>query len=370
MTEEWRALLVSDLHLSNNLPHAKPTEQGRTDRLEDQIRLFDHISKTAKSWDVDATFILGDLFDKAVVDAVTWTETARCLSQHPAPLFVLGGNHEGVSVHGERFTTDALGAIEREGLSVIGDGPVSPVPWLRFWPFPYSSSDTARQGIEDASAEIKKDRRTHEVGLLHHSVLGCAHEGWICNDGLTPEEACGSFSKCFSGHFHTPQPFGSVGQYLGSPLQFRFDDEGRKAGFWIARFLRDGSEKLKFISSKLPKFWRREYGERLPSRVKPGDYLRITFSGTHAEWLSRRPELRSYVKTLQNDGVRATLKHDPTYHHAARIKGSGGSSGLRLEDMMEAYVRSPDVDTEGLDVDRLVRMGREALGFARRETES
>lgn len=67
----YTVIAISDVHMSNRLPFAQPTTNGMTDRLEDQIRLWAHVAKTATDTEAKAILVLGDLFDKALVDPVT-----------------------------------------------------------------------------------------------------------------------------------------------------------------------------------------------------------------------------------------------------------------------------------------------------------
>src|SRR5690606_29453075 len=127
--------------------------------------------------------------------------------------------------------------------------------WLNFWPVEYSPMERAKDLI-GACRERAKKQSGSNVLLMHQSVLGCTHIGWICDDGLSPEEVCEGFDWVFTGHFHDPQNFGpnKKGLNLGAPMHHRFDDAGRKAGFWYVRFEEDGSAKRVFIDGGCPNF--------------------------------------------------------------------------------------------------------------------
>ncbi len=366
----FRGLFISDIHCSNRLPLAKPTTNGMTDRLEDQMKLLDEVALNAHKYECDAVFILGDLLDQSRVDAVTLTETANKVRRISkiACTYILGGNHDAVSVKGGRFTVEAFGAFDVGVIQYLTDRKEgwSPGPdWLRFWPVEYAPIPDTQAMLASIRDRIIDSPRKHEIGLLHNSILGCGHEGWVCDDGLTPEEACGSFTYTIAGHFHTPQLFGGGrGMYCGSPLHFRFDDRDRKAGYWIIDFEKDGGLKRRFIDPHLPKFHIAKWPE-MPRRVSAGDYVRFEVEATHAEWLTIKPKVQEEVRYLCDKGARADYKHKPLYHHIKRIKKGELSSKISPVDLVDGYVDELAVDTTGLDKKKLKELGRRALEEAR-----
>lgn len=370
----FRGLYISDIHCSNRLPLAKPTANGLTDRLEDQMRLLKNVAIDAGKYDVDAVFILGDIFDQSRVDGVTLTETAsgvRDISK-VKPTYILPGNHDAVSVKGGRFTVEAFGAFDVGVIQYLTDREKgwSPGPsWLRFWPVEYAPIPDTQVKLNEIRERIARGRRKHEVALLHNSILGCGHEGWICDDGLTPEEACDGFSFTIAGHFHTPQDFGDGnGMYCGSPLHFRFDDRDRKAGYWIIDFEEDGSVSRRFINSHMPRFHLAKWPE-MPRRVAAFDYVRFEVEATHAEWTSLKPKVEAIVKEFCDKGARADYKHKPLYHHVKRIKKGELTSKLSPADLVDGYVDELAVDTSGLDKRKLKELGRRALEEAKKQKE-
>lgn len=366
----YDALMISDIHMSNKLPEAVMTDNDVTDRLRDQMRLWKQVKRSAVELEVDSVNVLGDVFDQSRVDAVTLAATCaavRSLSQ-AAPVYIQGGNHDAVSIHGGPFTVEFFGALKLDRIHYVsGPGQVPTPDWLRFWPVPYGSVNRTRKLLAEYRKQMKRDRRACEVVLLHHSILGCTHEGWKCDSGLTPEEAREGFDYSLSGHFHTTQFFGEDrrGLYLGSPLHFRFDDAERKAGWWKISFFKDRPWETKFISSRLPRFRQVTWPEKA-AKYRAGDYLRISVVATHAEYALLKPKAQAYCNELIAAGVRASLHHKPLYHHAKRLKGAKKKGAKQsILHVVDQYVEAIGVDTSGLESKRLQRMGKQAIEAGR-----
>lgn len=359
--------------MSNRLPNARPGHLGITDRLSDQMGLLARVAVTAEK--TDGVFILGDLFDQSRVDAITLTATVGAISAFTKPVRIVAGNHDAVSTKGGRFTVEAFGLMGNENVKYIKFGRnFIPEPWLKFWPLEYCGQETARAAL--AKIRSRLDPSVQNILLLHHSILGCTHIGWTCDDGLTPEEATEEFKATFSGHFHTHQKFGvgGCGMYLGAPLHLRVEDEGRLAGYWIVSFHKDGSIERDFIDGGCPRFhtiswpWK---GDKELSGIVKNDYIRFEFQATQTEWQAGKEALLAMVERLNGAGYRASFKHKPVYHHTVRSVGTVAgaaafsSAAASPEVAADAYVDSADVDTTGLDIKYLKRIGRAALENAR-----
>jgi 3',5'-cyclic AMP phosphodiesterase CpdA len=367
-----RALFISDIHMSNQLPQAVLAENGDTDRLQDQSALWRRVRQSVLDWEVDIVFILGDLFDKSLVDAVTLAVTVESVVALPTTTYVLPGNHDAVSTDGGRFTVEAFGLMGRDHIKYLGRAANNEAvvwdDWLRFYPIEYCASKDAYERLDAILAErdLLPDAGV-SVLLMHHSVMGCKHGGWVCDDGLESEEITKHFEHVFSGHFHDTQEFGHNGMYLGAPMHHHLGDEGRPAGYWVVDFLPDGTLEKYFIDGECPRFhsttWERA---AMASPAHPGDYLRLYVDATHAEWVALRPTVAAYVDVLKGEGIKATYKHRPIYHHAERIASIGSKTAMTMDMTAAAYVDSSSVDTIGLDADRLKEIAKKALEEGKR----
>lgn len=360
---------------------ARPGPNGVTDRLQDQIGLWKRVHQSAREHGSKDIFILGDLFDKSLVDAITLTATVRALAEaSDLTHWILPGNHDAVNTRGGRFTVEAFGEMGNERIRYLKTGErygFGKDGWCGFWPLEYGDQDRSRAALEGIRAEVMKREgdpsgsgRSRENLLLHHSIVGCKFADWVCDDGLEAEEVCAGFDWVYSGHFHDTQTFGvkKRGMYLGAPMHHRFEDAGRPAGFWNMIWDGHGGCEKEFVDGGCPRFFEMDgFPSPLPARALKGDYLRFNVEATSAAWEELKCDVRNVVEELNKAGYRASFKHKPVYHHARRVVATEGkkTGGMTVEAMMAAYVESPDVDTSGLDLMRLRRIGREALEAAK-----
>lgn len=371
----YRILAISDIHMSNKLPQAQLVADGATDRLNDQLALWERVHAAAREHRVNRTLVLGDLFDKSLVDAVTLTSTIEAIMASPSPVDILPGNHDAISTQGGRFTVEAFGKMGAKRVRYIGGAPGEPLEvdgWLRFWPIEYCNSNRAVAAITSIREGFAKSGAVPtECLLLHHSIVGCSHLGWTCDDGLDADWVTEGFDHVFSGHFHEHQRFGldGRGMYLGAPMHHRMDDEGREAGFWVIEFNDEGGREEQWLDGGAPKMhtalWQGS-AAKTTHAAAPGDYLRVVVEATHAEWTTLRAAVMEYISRLKGEGIRATFKHRPLYHHEVRLEPSEVGEKLSMDEMSDAYVDSADVATGGLDTALLKRLGRRALEEARR----
>lgn len=366
--KKYRSLHISDIHMSNTLPHAKQVDaRGVTDRLGDQLALWERVYAKAERAHCEVIFIQGDLFDHSRTDAITLAETFHALARAPVPVLIVPGNHDGVNTRGERFTVEALGQVRGCKYMLTGK-PFRPRPWLNFWPLEFSPLDRTREALSAMPVEAYEEQTN--ILLMHNSVTGCTHSGWTCEEGhgLDPQELCKRFDWVLSGHFHDPQTFGrkSNGRYLGAPMHHRFDDVGRPAGYWVMEWREDGTRKEAFVDGGAPRFFSvsltdKSARAKLRDDTRSGDYVRVTVRCTHAKLVKRQVRADRYVAKLQARGLRANWVHDPVYHHRSRMASStaSGVTVARPKAMVASYVDAVEVDTRDLDLAALKRVGRD-----------
>lgn len=367
----FSALWTADLHMSNFLPHAKPSENGRTDRLDDQIRLWKRFNKASRKYSSNGPkklFIVGDLFNVSRLDAVTAAETSKCISEAEPTIYIVPGNHDANNLQGGRFVTEMYKYANDKVVCLDHTvAPFSPTSWLNFWHLEYTSLEKSKGILQAYREEISKHHTGRvNVLLFHNSVLGCKHYGWKCDIGLSPDELSSSFNHVIGGHFHKHQTFVKDGNrkgfYLGAPMHHRFDDVGRDSCFWFLKFYEDGRLKRTKIKTGMPEFhlldWKSysrdvEFAER--------DYVRFSVKATQAEWSKLKSGVMEHVKELKEKGVRAEYKHDPVYHHELRMKQTAGEVSSSPSQAIIDYVESKGVNTEGLNISRLKSIGIQAL---------
>jgi len=377
--------MIADVHMSNRLSYAQPlgSKNGVTDRLRDQIELWTHVHEVASENKVDAIMVLGDLFDRSLVDAVTLTSTTRAIMKSPVPIYLLPGNHDANSVKGGRYTVEAFGQMgttwNGDLVTVIDERSTRsdlqfklPKTILEFWPVGFKPLAETREALEDIRKQLDPERIN--VLLLHNSVLGAEHLGWRCDDGLDPKEVCEGFDQVLAGHFHLGQTFGTCGRYLGAPMQYNFGDAENSCGFWLFQWSSKKKNSVEFIESNAPKF---HTFERLMTtsemkKIPAGDYIRFEIAATHPSWVKQKPAFQTLCDALVKQGYHASYKHKPIAQHVARMgeKNVKKAVSMSMEQAVSNYTKAVGVVTTGLDLARLKTMGREILDTARQEHEN
>lgn len=377
---KYQAIFISDIHLSNRLPYAVPTTDGMTDRLEEQKKIFDRIVRVLKKKpEIKDVWILGDFFDKGTVDPVTLTfaarQLARLLKIDDVTVYILPGNHDSNSTKGGRFITEAFGAMGFDRLISLKTGFIQlkgEGDWLRFFPLAYSTKEAAESDLatylDDHILEADADEFVN-VLLMHHSINGCEHGGWTCDDGLDADTFVKKFSLTLSGHFHEHQFFGEdlEGFYLGSPMHHRFDDVGRKAQFWVIKFSEDGNHVCTDIDPGLAKFWIvKSLDEEVPEGAMPGDFIRFRIKATKEDWAKQKLDIELLVSGLKERGYRADFLFVPISSAKSRMTGEevsvGGSVRVRtIEEQIAIYAEHVGSG----DLEAVKKLGREILQEAR-----
>jgi DNA repair exonuclease SbcCD nuclease subunit len=368
MAMSYKALMISDIHMSNTLPYARPVENGQTDRLVDQAKLWAHVAQTAEDDDVDGIYVLGDLFDKAKVDPVTMTATVKAITSMTRPVYLLAGNHDSNTTYGGRFMVEALGAMGNANVEYIQTGDVlRPTEWLAFHPLSFASNVKSRAGLAEIRGRLVEDAQN--VLLLHHSIVGCKHLGWVCDDGLVADEVVEGFDRVYTGHFHETQKFGEDGRgmYLGSPMHHAYGDSGRSAPYWVVTFREGKKTKHKMVEAPLPRFHYVRHPEPIPETARPGDYLRWVTNATAEEWAVLQPSIILEVEEARRLGYHATFKNKPKSSKVVRLARTDDVSKLpSLKQQIKAYVAHIRPDATPEERASYVARGLAILGEAQR----
>ncbi len=367
--DRFNVLMIADPHMCNRLPYAKPTENGLTDRFEDQLRMWNGISTVIAERDIDAVFVLGDLFHRSTVDAVTLTHTVDVITGLNCDVFILPGNHDANNVGG-RFVVEAFGKMRNDRVNVIGETDSTTLQVelknavLEFWPMAFKPMDQTNRELEAIQAKL--NRKHSNILLIHNSIKGAKHLGWTCDDGLESDHVCDGFDRVYAGHFHTPQTFGARGLYVGAPMQHDFGDVGRVPGYLIVEFDSDGNNE-EFVKTALPEF---HIYDSLDAEVSAeiGDYVRFEIEATHAQWVKLKPKARVVCDELRRTmSVNATFVHKPVSHHKTRMNEDGIDGAIDMNKAIDEYVGAAGVVTKGMSKKTLKKFGRKFLGQVGKE---
>lgn len=369
----YTVLVTADLHLSNSLPHSRlqsKNRRGVTDRLADQLRVIDRIKSIVSEMKADLIIILGDIFDRRLVDAITLSagvEAIRELST-VAPVWLLPGNHDANSARGDRFLIEAFSEMRFPNVTYLGGHSGISAPGyegLVFYPVSWSPIGEARERIQEA--RYSRDTASRSILLLHQGVNGCKDGGWVCDGELDPKEVCDGFDLVISGHFHEPQNFGDCGYYVGAPMQFDFRDADSSArSVMLITFSSAPNPLIKRLNITSPRFFVRRWSDLsraklLPRGVKRGDYLRIDVRATREDFAAMRSEVDSYIEQLRDSGVNAMgAKHELISDTESRIViDSDSSVASNFEMVIDRYIALANLGS--LDCNRLSAIGKEIL---------
>jgi DNA repair exonuclease SbcCD nuclease subunit len=365
-----KILLTADWQLCNSLPHAKAVEHGETDRLLDQKAVINRIMEIAVEEEVMAMIVLGDLFERRLLDAVTLRFGVEALLHIAtiAPLYVLPGNHDAHSLSGERFTPEFLDELNSR-ITFLYEG-VYEIPGChaRFFALPWCSTKTAVEKVKS----LREKATDYEDGvtkvlLLHHPIAGCrTSENYVCpaQDGLAPDAICDGWDLVAAGHFHDMQTFGAKnnGLYVGAPMQHDFRDANRteERGVVIATF--DGAvPKIKHVPIQSPRFYALRWSQITnhafkASMLSRGDRVRVGVEATSTNWATEGAQAEMWAKPLREQGVHVSVFHIPIIEAQQRLEVG---DRLSTDQVLLDYVNS--VDTGGLDKTRLLEIGRALL---------
>ncbi len=357
MKDKYTVVVTADIHMNNKMAYSKPVGNGLTNRFKDQLEFWRGMDVICHRVGADAVFVLGDLFDKALVDAVTLTHTIEAIVKLPCDVYLLPGNHDASSVTGGRYVVEAFNAMEKKGVYYLGasEHPVyfpigDATEWLRFYPVPYSSLEIAQKQIQEYQTLMTKMPPGQDILLMHQSVIGCIHMGWECDQGLDAEMICEGFDRIWSGHFHRTQWFGpdQNGLYVGAPMHHDFSDVDRETYVWAMTLTPDSIVMEPIDLAVTPRFHVTKFDLKehtwsgrdvVEGKHKHGDYWRTEVKATHEQWNEFKTRLPERIADLEKEGIHASFKHKLIREHTERlVDDEKEESIITLEGQIKKYV--------------------------------
>jgi len=390
----------SDLHADNGMSMSKYDDRGVSDRLTDALDILDRVWRLADNVDANAILFLGDLFERARVDSITFTEVAARLQLLQAnlmiPLFLMPGNHDLVAKDSPRSSVDIFDALELPHTFVASyENPLfTPAgeEATRFLGCPYERPTVARRRLADVLTSGTAEPFSRTVPLLHHDIDG-GRVGTYSPTDTVGRDIFSHFPLSISGHYHTPQiltvkgrhfypgkkdPYSAESMrhglvYLGSPRHLDFADEGEH-GAWIFEFVDGKLTEAELYPLDAPRFLTVDFQSSLdPSEAarlvdgKTASYIRVRVKGPrHAvDGLDREVYEGAFVEALSDKSVVRAFSWEPQIeaHHVTRVEVD---STLGLDKMIEAYVDSDSVALGELDEDEVLDYGKRLLAEVRK----
>lgn len=377
---KYRALWAADIHLANTLPHStKDPSTGVTDRLLDIKNALDEMRNYAIEEEIGTILILGDFFDKSLLDPPTlkvgaaWLDECR---ESGITIFMIPGNHDAHDAacrhYGVEALCDTFGVDGVHKLVVNHD--------LVFWALGYQPEQDAIAMIREVGASIQASKsRATNVLLIHQTIKGAVSNTGTHDSptGVSFEDMEG-FDFAFAGHYHLRQKLKHgkfVAEYLGSLVQLDYGDCGQVRGFHDLTISYGKkvtpSYESKHIETRAPRFhvfvwngtkfqFQATPGLTTEMKVRPGDYVRFQVSGNAKEIEKANAAYLKFKTKAEKVGVRS-VKFSPTLIHEAKIRckpadiqvGSVNWSGV-----VGSYIDGKNVP---LKKDRLLRMAEEVM---------
>jgi len=254
--------ILSDLHASNNLPYSRAGTDGISDRLKDVARFLLRLSKSKP----EGVIVLGDLFDRRRLDAVTIkvvTRAIKHLARNAGFVWLLPGNHDTEDAAGNHNTLQYLEALEDDKITILKHGQTVEVEGVVFHAFPYLPPKGFIESVKEGISKLDDDYEN--VALVHQYVKGVKQAGMEFPTDVPPE-IFNPFDLVLAGHAHHKQRIGRV-QFVGSTYNLDFREANQVQGFH--RFDTETLE-LDFVESKMPRF-RTFEGE--PGHFGKDDYV-------------------------------------------------------------------------------------------------
>lgn len=181
---------------------------------------------------IDTVLILGDLFDRRKYISFNTLYRVKKflfdkLRDENITVHLLVGNHDVAYKNTNRVNSPELLLAEYENVHVyteptelmLGEEKVGLVPWINM-----ENDEAAFNFIRDFSGDLL-------FGHFEINGFEMYRNGGVCHEGIDGS-VFSKYEHVFSGHFHEPSFQGNI-KYLGSPMQFTWNDYGCSRGFSI-----------------------------------------------------------------------------------------------------------------------------------------
>ena len=230
--------------------------------LEDQCHVLKQLKNYAKTHEVDALIIAGDIFDRSVppADAVEALDNFldEIASELKLPIIMISGNHDSAkrlgfgAYHMQKSGLYILSDLENVTTPIVIETATGPV---HFYGIPYHDPVEVREAFDcevktydeahTFMVDLIKDVRDADTPnvLLSHCFIDGAEEseserplsiGGADRVSFQPLE---SFDYVALGHLHGPQYKGAEHiRYSGSLLKYSFSEYKQKKGVTLVEF--------------------------------------------------------------------------------------------------------------------------------------
>jgi hypothetical protein len=340
------SLIFSDLHLHERKEFEKVDEiTGLNSRLVEGLDILKQIIDILKAHpEIKWVYSLGDFFElKDKVPAHILLEFQRMLEQiergdvfHTALL----GNHD--------FNLPKYPTIKIFDLHLVTHSTCfDRVDGIKVGFIPFQRS------FEDFLIKLKEiNNQKPNIVFFHQEIPGVTYETGRSIPGIFPKDLLNPNTSYISGHIHKSQTVGQI-QYVGSPYQIRFSDEGQTRYIWV---LNSKTRKIASIKLHYPEFISLDVQSFLEWEEErmAGNYIRVVGDVPTSQW---DPNIKKDIRSkLEAAGVRGvSFQVNVIRQHQSQIPPE------MVEDddsIINLYVQNNGSES-GLSWEELLRVGRE-----------
>ncbi|WP_328459986.1 exonuclease SbcCD subunit D [Streptomyces sp. NBC_00448] len=342
-----RFLHTSDWHLGRSF--------HRVSMLDAQRTFLDHLVATARTEQVDAVIVAGDVYDRAVPPLAAielYDEALHALADLGVPTVLTSGNHDSA-----RRLGVGAGLIDRAGVHLRTDPatchhpvllPDPPHGDVAVYGLPYLEPALVRAefGAERADHtavlgaamdRVRGDLATRPAGtravvVAHAFVTGaapCDSERDITAGGVeaVPAELFDGAHYVALGHLHGCQTINDRVRYSGSPLAYSFSEQHHHKSMWLVDLDPDGAVTARRLDTPVPRPLARLRGRLDDLLADPalephtGSWVEATLTDPYRphEPMAALAKRFPYILALAFDPDRDT--EDPLASYARRLRG-------------------------------------------------
>lgn len=346
-----KVLVFSDLHCH---PHKKENE-----RLEQCLKIIDWVFETAKERKIKNILFGGDLFhDRQKIDVFVYHKTFEVIHKNMsvknAPnLYLLLGNHDLWCYEKTDFSSVyPLSSIKN--VTVISNPSTLDIEGFKVSFLPYTHDpEKDLDTIKDADKRVLIGHVAID-GAIWNSKFNTKAEVSIENDGDVKKVTVDIFKgwqRVLLGHYHAEQQMCDNVEYIGSPLELSFGEEGQQKHIIELDLATLDRE---YIVNKFSPKHRYVKFDEIDKCDMGKDYIRIT----HDDLAD--PKIIEVRQKLEktNIGSLEFVQHEKDI--VEQIKNiDDAKSILKEANIVESYVEKADVGD--LDKQRLVKLGQQII---------
>jgi len=270
--KQYDFLFFADLQLGERKDLNVPTPSGLNSRLLEGIDIVNQVGELARKYQVKRIFLLGDVFElKDRIPARIMILFADAIANYPCPLTILKGNHD--------YAEDDYAPIKlllREGKIDFVNSPCFDMQFA-FLPYRRKYEEFKKEWVE-LHNQMKKDTGFDvpiKLFLFHNTVPGSKFANNLKAEGEFDLPTMKGV-RYLAGDIHLPQRVGPI-QYLGSPYQVDFGEEGQEKFVYLYK---TNIDLLTSVELNYPKFVSIELSEEtgfpsFPREALEGNYIKL-----------------------------------------------------------------------------------------------